>query len=166
MKKLLVLTTGGTIASTKTAQGLAPGMTANELMTYVVPRDNVTISVENIMGKDSTNMQPEDWLIIARRILEQQDEFDGFVVTHGTDTMGYTAAALSYLLYGIKRPVVLTGSQIPISEIQSDAIRNLDDAVTFASQTHLTGVYLVFNGLVMMGTRAVKTKTKSYDAFD
>lgn len=166
MKKLLVLTTGGTIASTKTAQGLAPGMTANELMTYVVPRDNVTISVENIMGKDSTNMQPEDWLIIAGRILEQQDEFDGFVVTHGTDTMGYTAAALSYLLYGIKRPVVLTGSQIPISETQSDAIRNLDDAVTFASQTHLTGVYLVFNGLVMMGTRAVKTKTKSYDAFE
>ena len=60
----------------------------------------------------------------------------------------------------------MTGSQIPISEIQSDAIRNLDDAVTFASQTHLTGVYLVFNGLVMMGTRAVKTKTKSYDAFE
>src|SRR5699024_11947855 len=95
MKKLLVLTTGGTIASTKTAQGLAPGMTANELMTYVVPRDNVTISVENIMGKDSTNMQPEDWLIIARRILEQQDEFDGFVVTHGTDTIDRKSTRLN-----------------------------------------------------------------------
>jgi L-asparaginase len=69
-------------------------------------------------------------------------------------------------LYGIKKPVVLTGSQIPLGELQTDAIRNLDDAVTFASQTHLNGVYLVFNGLVMMGTRAVKTKTKSYDAFE
>src|SRR5699024_4244599 len=115
MKKLLVLTTGGTIASTKTAQGLATGMTANELMTYIVTCDHVTIYDRTIMVKDATNMQPDDCLTIARSILELQDEFNGFVESHERARMGYTAAALSYLLYGINRPVVLTVSQIPIS---------------------------------------------------
>jgi len=166
MKEVLVLTTGGTIASTKTENGLAPGLAADALISYFEPRPGVNLSVESVMSKDSTNMQPEDWLELAQRIAQQADRYDAFIVTHGTDTMGYSAAALSYLLYGFKKPVILTGSQIPLGMVETDAVRNLHDALTFASQTDLVGVYLVFNGLVMAGTRAVKTKSKSYDAFE
>lgn len=166
MKEVLVLTTGGTIASTKTENGLAPGLAADVLIGYFERRPGVNLSVESVMSKDSTNMQPEDWLELAERIAQRADQYDAFIITHGTDTMGYSAAALSYLLYGFKKPVILTGSQIPLGMVETDAVRNLHDALTFASQTDLAGVYLVFNGLVMAGTRAVKTKTKSYDAFE
>jgi L-asparaginase len=163
---ILVLTTGGTIASTETENGLAPGLTADELATYFEERPGVTLHVKSVMSKDSTNMQPEDWLTLANQIADQHDDFDGFIITHGTDTMAYTAAALSYLLYGFDKPVVLTGSQVPLGVSETDAVRNLHDALTFVSQTDVTGVYLVFNGFVMVGTRAVKTKSKSYDAFE
>ena len=166
MKDVLVLTTGGTIASTKTENGLAPGLDAETLIGYFERRPGVNLSVESVMSKDSTNMQPEDWLDLATRIQQHHDNYDAFIITHGTDTMGYTAAGLSYLLYGFDKPVVLTGSQVPLGMVETDAVRNLHDALTFASQTDLQGVYLVFNGLVMAGTRAVKTKSKSYDAFE
>ncbi|MFS1786736.1 asparaginase [Weissella cibaria] len=166
MKEVLVLTTGGTIASTKTENGLAPGLAAEVLVSYFERRPGVNLSVENVMSKDSTNMQPEDWVEIAERIQAHHQAYDAFIVTHGTDTMGYSAAALSYLLYGFDKPVVLTGSQVPLGMAETDAVRNLHDSLTFASQTDLQGVYLVFNGLVMAGTRAVKTKSKSYDAFE
>jgi L-asparaginase len=164
--EVLVLTTGGTIASTETANGLAPGISAEDLATYFEERPGVNLHVRSVMSKDSTNMQPEDWLDLAEVLLGVHDTYDAFIITHGTDTMAYTAAALSYLLYGFDKPVVLTGSQVPLGVMETDAVRNLHDALTFASQTEVTGVYVVFNGLVMSGTRAVKTKSKSYDAFE
>ncbi|MDR3189803.1 MAG: asparaginase [Lactobacillaceae bacterium] len=166
MKEVLVLTTGGTIASLHTDLGLAPGLADDVLITAFGEVPDVTLSVEAVMSKDSTNMQPEDWLVLAENIYRYSEQYDAFIITHGTDTMGYTAAALSYLLLDFDKPVILTGSQIPLEAEETDAVRNLHDALTFASQTQLKGVYVVFNGLVMMGTRTVKTKTKSYDAFE
>lgn len=166
MQRILVLTTGGTIASHKTDNGLAPGMADDVLISYFEERPGVELEIENVVNKDSTNMQPEDWMTLAQRITDYQNEYDAFIITHGTDTMGYTAAGLSYLLHDLKKPVVLTGSQIPLGMAETDAVRNLHDALTFASQTTVPGVFVVFNGLVILGTRAIKTKTKSYDAFE
>ncbi|MBM7616891.1 L-asparaginase [Weissella uvarum] len=166
MQKILVLTTGGTIASHKTENGLAPGMADDVLLSYFDVPAEVQLSAESVMNKDSTNMQPEDWVTLADRIRNDQDDYDAFIITHGTDTMGYTAAGLSYLLNGIDCPVVLTGSQVPLGMDETDAVRNLNDALTFAIKTPLNGVYVVFNGVVIAGTRAIKTKTKSYDAFE
>ncbi|TYC49008.1 asparaginase [Weissella muntiaci] len=164
--EVLVLTTGGTIASIQTERGLAPNMADEVLISYFERRPGVNLSIESVMSKDSTNMQPEDWVAVAEQIMAYHDQYDAFIVTHGTDTMAYTSAALAYLLYGIDKPVVLTGSQVPLGVSETDAVRNLHDALTFASQTTLTGVFVVFNGLAMVGTRAVKTKTRSYNAFE
>jgi len=165
-KKYLVITTGGTIASAVTDKGLAPTIPAEEIFAYFKPKDDVELAIEPLMAKDSTNMQPEDWLAVAETVKKNADEYDGFIVTHGTDTMAYTASALSYLLYGFDKPVVLTGSQVPLGMQYTDAETNLQDALIFVSETDLKGVFIVFNGLAMVGTRAVKTKTQSYDAFE
>lgn len=164
--KVCVLTTGGTIVSIQTDLGLAPNMADEVLASYFERRPGVDLEIETVMNKDSSNMQPEDWVEIAERVDKLKGQYDAFIITHGTDTMGYTAAALSYMLYGIDKPVILTGSQVPLGVSESDATRNLQDALTFATQTILTGVFVVFNGLAMMGTRAVKTKTRSYNAFE
>ena len=111
-------------------------------------------------------MQPAYWVEIAERIQEHHKACDAFIVTLGADTMGCTAGVVSYIMYGFDAPDVLTGSQVPLGMVETDAVRNLHDSLTFASQTDLQGVYLVFNGLVMAGARAVKTKSKSYDAFE
>ncbi|MCW0953443.1 asparaginase [Weissella ceti] len=166
MQEILILTTGGTIASQETDNGLAPGLPDEQLMTYFEPRPGINLSIETVMNKDSSNMQPEDWLKMAERVQHHVDDYDAFIITHGTDTMAYTAAALSYLLNNVNKPIVITGSQVPLEMIETDAIRNLHDSLTVASQADLKGGYLVFNGLVMAGTRAIKTKSKSYGAFE
>ncbi|SFG83345.1 asparaginase [Sporolactobacillus nakayamae] len=167
MKKILVLATGGTIVSTVQQNGLAPGLSLNELAHYFTDhhQPDTAISFKILMNKDSTNMQPEDWLTIARAIQANCDKFDGFIITHGTDTMAYTAAGLSYLLHGIDKTVVITGSQIPVSFKKTDAKKNIKDALIFAANSDLPGVFIVFDGKAILGTRAIKMRTKSYDAF-
>jgi L-asparaginase len=166
MKKLLLLATGGTIASVESKEGLVPGMTAEELLNYF---QNTTLSVDVtcqiLMNRDSTNMQPEHWAKMAETIASNYDLYDGFVITHGTDTLAYTSAALSYMLQGLNKPVVITGSQVPISFKKTDAKKNLSDAIRFACED-IGGVFVVFDGRVIAGTRAVKMRTKSYDAFE
>ncbi|HJV45598.1 MAG TPA: asparaginase [Bacillota bacterium] len=166
MKKILLLTTGGTIASLPGEQGLTPGMTADEIAGYL-PEHNQSYQVESkiIMNIDSTNMQPEFWVKIAEAIYENYDAYDGFVITHGTDTMGYTSAALSYMLQNLSKPVIITGSQIPINYKRTDAKKNITDAIRVACED-IGGVFIVFDGKVIVGTRVVKVRTKSYDAFE
>lgn len=166
MKKILLLTTGGTIASVPGEQGLSPGISAEEIASYL-PQQNQMYQVESkiLMNIDSTNMQPEGWVKIAEAIYKHYDAYDGFVITHGTDTMAYTAAALSYMIQNLAKPVVITGSQIPIRYKRTDARKNIGDAVRFACE-NIGGVYIVFDGRVIMGTRVVKLRTKSYDAFE
>ena len=166
MKKLLLLATGGTIACKPTDRGLAPALSAGEMLQFI---DKPAFDVEaiDLLNIDSSNMQPEEWLVIAREIREfaKSREFDGIVLTHGTDTLAYTASALTFLLMDVDIPVVLTGSQYPIIQPDSDARDNLADAIT-AAQFLDKGVYVCFNHSVMLGCRAVKTHTFSLRAFE
>lgn len=166
MKKILLLATGGTIASVESEEGLVPGMSAEELLKYFQnPVQSVDVTCQILMNRDSTNMQPEHWVKMVEAVASNYDHYDGFVITHGTDTLAYTSAALSYMLQGLKKPVVLTGSQVPISFKKTDAKKNLSDALLFACED-IGGVFVVFDGRVIVGTRAVKMRTKSYDAFE
>ncbi|ASB86814.1 asparaginase [Bacillus sonorensis] len=166
MKKLLLLTTGGTIASVEGENGLAPGVKAEELLSYLSDENkNYTIDCQSLMDIDSTNMQPEHWVKMAEAVYENYGRYDGFVITHGTDTMAYTSAALSYMLQNVDKPIVITGSQVPITFKKTDAKKNIKDAVRFACDG-IGGVYVVFDGRVILGTRAIKLRTKSYDAFE
>lgn len=165
-KKILIIATGGTIACKKTIDGLSPGVTSEELLKYVSDfKNNCEIDTMQILNIDSTNIQPEHWEMMTAAIEEKYPLYDGFVITHGTDTMAYTAAALSYLIQNVDKPIVITGSQKPINSDITDAKRNLNDSIRFACEGS-NGVYIVFNGKAIIGTRAKKTKTKSYDAFE
>ena len=164
-KKILLIGTGGTIASEMSGDGLAPELTAKELLRFV-PRIASFCAVDCVQpfSLDSTNMRPENWLSIAAAIRQHYDDYDGFVVTHGTDTMAYTAAALSYLIQRSPKPIVLTGAQKPIWFDSTDSKRNLTDAFLYACRG-CGGVQIVFNGKVILGTRARKTFSKSFKAF-
>ena len=167
MKKILLIATGGTIASTATKCGLTPGITSQELRDSVSEISNFcTIDAIQLLNIDSTNIQPEHWLMMEETIEQNFWKYDGFVITHGTDTMAYTAAALSYLIQHPGKPIVLTGSQKPLHDPLSDARKNLLDSFWFACQDDVSGVFLVFSGKVILGTRAKKLKSKSYEAFD
>lgn len=166
MKHILMLGTGGTIACKRSDAGLKPVITSEEILTYVPDSkrycDIDSLQVFNI---DSTNMQPRHWLAVARAIEEHYDRYDGFVICHGTDTMAYTAAALSYLVQDSPKPIVITGAQKPIDMENTDARTNLADSLLFASNDRAHGVNIVFDGKVIAGTRGKKERTKSYNAF-
>ncbi len=166
MKKILMIATGGTIASKNTKAGLAPALSADDLLACV-PEIKTICRVEEVQpfNLDSTNIYSRHWLEIEKIVETNYSEYDGFVVTHGTDTMAYTAAALSYLMQDIAKPVVLTGSQNSAYLRDTDARKNLLDAFCFASDDNAFGVNLVFNGAVILGTRSKKTRTRSYNAF-
>ena len=165
-KKILFITTGGTIASVRTDQGLRPVLTSEELLAHLPGLASLcqpeTLALCSI---DSTDMSPAHWLDMARAIEDNYDRYDGFILCHGTDTLAYSAAALSYLVQNADKPIILTGSQQPISGQITDAKKNLRDSVLCALDPGSRGVMVVFGGLVIAGTRAKKNKTISYDAF-
>ena len=165
IKRVLLIATGGTIASTKTASGLAPGLSPEQLLAQV-PDARRLCEIEAVqpLNLDSTNIAPEDWLLLSRLIESRYQEFDGFVICHGTDTLAYSAAALSYLIRNTRKPIVLTGAQKPIDQEDTDARQNLLDSLRYACSGD-SGVCIVFGGHVIAGTRARKTRTKSYNAF-
>ncbi len=165
MKKLLLIATGGTIASKNKNNGLTPQITPKEMLSFV-PRACACheISAVSLFSLDSTNITSDNWRKIAECIQANYDNFDGFIVTHGTDTMAYTAAALSYMIKNPGKPIVITGSQRPIDLDVTDARTNLNDAITVAA-SDFCGVLLVFDGKIIAGTRAKKTRSKSYNAF-
>ncbi len=166
MKRIMLITTGGTIACKKSEAGLSPVMDSRELLRFVPSvRELCEPLALTLMNKDSTEIVPQDWLMMAAAVREHYDSCDGFVITHGTDTMAYTAAALSYLIQSSPKPVVLTGSQRPIDADINDARQNLLDAFRCAADGRAHGVCLVFDGKVIAGTRAKKMNTKSYNAF-
>lgn len=166
MKKILMIGTGGTIASVSTEDGLVPGIDIEELVQKELgnskPCDLDCIQVLNL---DSTNIRPGHWLLIADAIKSHYEDYDGFVVTHGTDTMAYTAAGISYLIQNSRKPIVFTGSQKSSVEENSDAGQNLLDAITFACDDLSCGVQIVFSGSVIIGTRARKNYAKRFMAF-
>ena len=165
MKKVLMLGTGGTIAAEVTPSGLAPALTSAELLRCGPEISSLcSVTCEELFSIDSTNVTPAHWLTIARAIRARYEEYDGFVIAHGTDTMAYTAAALSYLIQYSPKPIILTGAQKPIVFENTDSKTNLADAFRCAV-SDLRGVMIVFNGRVILGTRARKTRTVSLQAF-
>ena len=165
MKKILLIGTGGTIASDVTDSGLAPELTTEQLLSHIPGISDICgVDCLQLLNLDSTNMTPAHWLEIAACIRDHYSRYDGLVITHGTDTMAYTAAALSYLVQGSPKPIVLTGAQKPIGFDSTDSKMNLMDAFRCAA-ADLPGVSIVFNGKVILGTRARKTRSKSFQAF-
>lgn len=166
-KNVLLIATGGTIASKKTEEGLAPQITSEELLGYVPEiKEFCNVDTLQLLNIDSTNIQPEHWVLMTETIEKNYDKYDGFVISHGTDTMSYTSAALSYLIQDLDKPVIITGAQKPINADITDAKKNLLDSFRFAAEKDVSGVYLVFDGKAIVGTRARKIKSKSYSAFE
>ncbi len=122
------------------------------------------INVRELFNIDSSNATPENWKIIAKAIAEEYDNYDGFLVTHGTNTMAYTASALSFSLQNLGKPVVLTGAQIPAEIISTDGRNNLVNALRVCT-LDLSGVYVVFGSKIIMGARAKKVSESDLDAF-
>ena len=119
-----------------------------------------------LMNIDSTNMRPRLWQLMSDTIIEHYNDYDGFVILHGTDTMAYTAAALSYLIQDSPKPIVLTGSQKPMGNPYTDAKINLYQSILYALDDHSCDVTVVFNGKAIAGTRARKQRTRSFAAFE
>ena len=130
MKQILLIATGGTIASKYTEHGLAPQISAEEIISYIpTAKEFCQIDTAAPFNLDSTNIDPSHWLLLAELIEKKYEYYDGFVICHGTDTMAYTAAALSYLTQNNRKPVVITGAQKPIDLAITDARSNLLDSL-------------------------------------
>ena len=165
MKRILLLGTGGTIACKRTEDGLKPVITSEEILSYVPDsKSYCQIDSLQLLNIDSTNIEPKHWISIADAIETHYEEYDGFVITHGTDTLAYTASALSYLIQNSPKPIVLTGAQKPIDMENTDARTNLSDSLRFAACDRAHNVNIVFDGKVIAGTRGKKERTKSYNA--
>ena len=165
MKKILMIGTGGTIASEMTPEGMTPELNTRQLLDFIPDIGKLCrVDCIQLYNLDSTNICPENWLGVVDTLRKNYEAYDGFVISHGTDTMAYTAAALSYLIQGSPKPIILTGAQKPIWFDGTDSKRNLTDAFLYACRG-CGGVQIVFNGKVILGTRARKTFSKSFQAF-
>lgn len=165
MKNILLLTTGGTIACIKTSEGLAPSLSGEWLLKKIPEiKSKCIVTVKQILNIDSSNMSSSGWKIIAEEIYEGLKKFDGIVITHGTDTMAYTTSMISFMIKNVNKPVVFTGSQLPIEFKGSDGVANLSQAFETAI-SDVKGVCLVFNGKIIRGTRAFKIHSLDEDAF-
>ncbi len=170
-KKVLIIYTGGTVGMKKTEQGYtpAPGFLA-EVMNLIPDMSREDFPSWDLYEMspllDSSNMAVREWNAIASVIYENYEKYEGFVVLHGTDTMAYTASALSFILSGLDKPVVLTGSQIPLSEIRSDGRDNLITSVLIAADGVVREVCLYFCGKLLRGNRAMKMSADGLVAFD
>ena len=164
-KKILLLTTGGTIASLAGADGLEPHRSDVMERELQQLRPYYDITVRDVMCLDSSNMGPREWKLIASHIFEDRAGFDGIVVSHGTDTMAYSASAVTFMLPGFDLPVVFTGSQLPLADMLSDGPDNLRTAFAMAASGK-PGVFLAFDRKVMLGCRAVKVRASGFSAFE
>ena len=172
MKRILIIATGGTIASTADGRGLSPTLTGRELAEQVPLIDGLCeLDFVQPMNIDSTNMMPSDWLEMARIIREGYASYDGFVILHGTDTMAYSASTLSFMLEGLTKPVVFTGSQLPIGVPRTDGKENLISAVEIAAAKDSEGhafvpeVAICFDSLLLRGNRSTKYSAEAFNAF-
>ena len=164
-KNILLLTTGGTIASVPGGDGLEPRRSGVMERQLEQLRTYYNIDVEDVLCLDSSNIRPEQWKLIATRIFENRLGYDGIVISHGTDTMAYCASAVTFMLPDINLPVVFTGSQLPLTDMLSDGPDNLRTAFAMAA-SGTPGVFLAFDRKVMLGCRAVKVRASGFSAFE
>lgn len=170
-KKVLIINTGGTISSVATDQGYTPqahyverALQANPMLKH--PRLPGYDILEYQPLLDSSNMTVADWNRIASDIGREYTRYDGFVVFHGTDTMAYTASALSFMLENLGKPVILTGSQIPLCEVRNDAWENIITALWLCAHAPFPEVAIYFNQKLLRGNRAQKISAQGFNAFD
>ena len=164
-KKILLLTTGGTIACTSGDQGLEPRNSGVMQFALEQLRSFYDITVRDVMCLDSSNIRPAEWQLIAQTVYRERSNYDGIVISHGTDTMAYTASAVTFMLPGLDKPVVFTGSQLPLTDLLSDGPDNLRTAFAMAAAGQ-PGVFLAFDRKVMLGCRAVKVRASNFSAFE
>lgn len=170
-KHICILHTGGTIGMIRSRNGYMPEagylqtvlQTIGDLKAEEMPRYTF---VEMNPLLDSSDMTVKDWNKIGEEIANRYDDFDGFVVLHGTDTMAYTAAALSFMLKNLDKPVILTGSQIPLCEVRSDGQDNIVTSLIIAAEARFREVCLYFGGRLLRGNRATKMSADGLLAFD
>ena len=164
MQRVMLLATGGTIACTNGNHGLEPTLHGQNLLEAIQAELPCAVDAQDVFLMDSSNMQPEEWSALARAVDGALQSYDGVVITHGTDTMAYTAAALSFMLAGVGKPVILTGSQLPLAHPLTDGRLNLLRAI-HAAMADISGVYVCFDNQLISGVRCVKTHTSSMNAF-
>lgn len=170
-KTILILNTGGTISSVKAVHGYSPmpgyveaslkkipALYHSEMPHYVIKEFQPLL--------DSSNLTVNDWNQIAKDIEGSYNEYDGFVIFHGTDTMAYTASALSFMLENLDKPVILTGSQIPLSEVRNDAVDNIITSLWLCAHQSLKEVCIYFNQHLLRGNRSQKVSSEQFNAFD
>lgn len=168
--RILVLYTGGTFGMVPSARGYVPAADLDtRIRAALGPRTRALPEydlLELTPPIDSANLLPHDWTRMAAALAAHWQDYDGFVLVHGTDTMAYTAAALSFMLRGLDKPVILTGAQIPLGQLRSDAADNLITALLLASRPEINEVCICFNGRLLRGNRARKVRACALDAFD
>ena len=165
-QRILILNTGGTLASVASASGLAPGMPSETILKELSPVSRgIEVEIEEFCERDSANISPKDWAAMASRIDEAHEDYSGIVIIHGTDTMAYTSSMLSFMLQNIDIPVVLTGSQLSLTDPIADAMENCRLAFRMAV-SGAPGVFVAFNRKVLLGCRASKVRSLSFDAFE
>ncbi len=170
-KRVLISYTGGTIGMSETPDGYVPSPGFLEAQMHRLPELADPRMPEFDIHElspllDSANMTPRNWEQIARDIYGHYDRYDGFLVLHGTDTMAYTASALPFILQNTRKPIIVTGSQIPLCEIRSDARENLITGLLLAAESDIPEICLFFGNRVLRGCRAVKVNADGFDAFD
>lgn len=170
MTEILIINTGGTIGMTKSDRGYVPDQREFHRQLKVMPElQEGRICEWDIIDMnpllDSSNMTVEDWNKIGELIAEKYDDYSGFVILHGTDTMAYTASALSFMLENLAKPVIITGSQIPICEVRSDGKDNIIAAMMIASSGKVNEVCIYFRGELLRGNRAIKYSADGFMAF-
>lgn len=171
--KILIIYTGGTIGMVETADGLQP-FDFSHLMENVPKVGQLGYKIDSVQFKDpidSSNMNPTYWGTIVKDIADRYDDYDGFVILHGTDTMAYTASALGFMLRNLRKPVVITGSQLPIGDTREDGTENLISALMVAAAKDENGdpmiqeVVISFQDYIVRGVRATKFSSTGFDAF-
>lgn len=174
-RQILILYTGGTIGMKSSAQGYAPDDGFEALLDTRLRLQQSPDSIHQLPDYhvvkfsqliDSSNLMPADWTQIGQTLNDNWNNYDGFIVLHGTDTMAYTASALSFILQGMNKPVIITGSQIPLSELRNDALDNLVTSLILAGNYDIPEICIYFNGRLLRGNRSKKIKSAELDAFD
>ena len=161
MKRIMIITTGGTIACETTEKGRTPTQDGKSLTAGI---NDCEITVCDLFSCDSTDISPVHWRKIYEKVRASAD-FDGIVILHGTDTLEYTAAMLYFTCSDMGIPVIITGAMIPMSEKDSDGGKNISDAVTVACDKSFAGVYAVFAGRIISGGNIIKRHSNKTDAF-
>lgn len=165
MKKILMITTGGTIASIPSNNGLIPKISGKDIISLMPELKNIcTIDTLELLNIDSSNISKKHYILMLDTLEKNYDNYDGFVITHGTDTMAYSSSMLACAIDNLSKPVVFTGSQLPLKAKATDAYRNLYDAFLAASN-NVYGVFLAFNGDIHYGDSVKKVYSENFTGF-